>query len=264
MGHMPLMGFTTDGQTAGQHSAVAGDFMQQILTREDVRQAPVNIAPMIEVEQGLMDFNLEKNYAVVTASEVLTKYKLPEVSHAQDPVLSPKEVRQTRESTSESTVVYLLHWLATGHLSHIASDLTASVPGQTQHTAIHALAHNDNSSNDFQPLKKLGEVTFEGNKIGFKNFDNHTLDIDSSEHECQRKAADAATFSEQISPYLKRRLIVSAQEDHTHIILRDYFLDDQGNFSALKDLLTNIKQNISGDIKLTINGHHYGDINNYR
>jgi hypothetical protein len=253
-GHMPLMGFTADAQTAGQNNLVAGvpgNFMQQILQGENAGQALVNIAPITEHEQNQVDFNLEKTYTVVTASEVLTKFKLP-------------EIRQTKESISEPTVVYLLHWLATGHLSHIASDLSASVPGQIKHTATLAATNSGSSSNELQPAKKPGEVAFEGNKIGFKHFDNNALDIDTAEHERQRKAADAAIFNEQISPYLKRRLIVSSQEDHTHIILRDYFLDDQGSFSELKDLLTNIKQNISGNIQLTINGHHYGDINNYR
>jgi len=254
MGQMSMMGFTADAQTAGQNNGVTGvpgDFMQQILMDESAEQVLVNIAPT-------------KTYAVVTASEVLTKFKVPEVVHAQDPALQPKDVRQAREPISEPTVVYLLHWLASGHLSHIATDLTASMPVQINPAAMLAVANNGNSSNDLPHAKSPGEIAFEGNKIGFKHFDNNALDIDTSENERQRKAADAAIFIEQISPYLKRKLIVSTQEDHTHIILRDYFLDDQDNFSELKDLLTNIKQNIPGNIQLTINGHHYGDINNYR
>lgn len=266
-GQMLLIGFTADAQTAGQNKMVAGvpgDFMQQIFKGENAGPALSNITSILELEQNQIDIDPKKSYAVVTASEVLSKFKVSEVVHAQNPALQPKEARQISEPISEPTVVYLLHWLATGHLSHIALDLTASMPEQISHPAILAAANNGSSSSDLQPSKKLVEISYEGNKIGFKHFDTNAPDVDTAEHEHQRKAADAAIFNEQVSPYLKRRLIVSTQEDHIHIILRDYFLDDQGNFLELKDLLKNIKQNISGDILLTINGHHYGDINNYR
>lgn len=266
-GQMPLMGYAGNAQSAGQNNVVAGvrdNFMQQILMGENAGQALVNITSTLELEKNQIDIDPKKNYAVATASEVLSKFNVSEVVLAQDPALQPKEARQISKSISESTVVYLLHWLATGHLSHIVLDITASMPEQINHPAILAAAKNGSSSSDLQPSKKLIEISFEENKVRFRHFDNNALDIDAAEHEYQRKAADSAIFNEQISPYLKRRLIVSTQEDHTHIILRDYFLDDQGNFSELKDLFTNIKQNISGNIQLTINGHHYGDINNYR
>ncbi len=266
-GQMPLMGFTADTQTAGQNNLVAGvpgDFMQQILQGENDGQVPVGIARIIGNEHGQAEFDLEKSHVLVTASEALNKLKLQEVIRAQDSALQSKELKQNKESASEPTVVYLLHWLATGHLSHIASDLTTSVYGQIKNTAMVEIDHSDSSGNKLQPGKNPDEISFEGSKIGFKQFDGSPTDVDVVEHERQRKAAGAAIFSEQISPYLKRRLIVSTQEDHTHIVLRDYFLDDRGNFSELRGVLANIKQNISGNITLTINGHHYGDINNYR
>lgn len=265
-GQMPLMGFTADAQAATQNSVVAGvpsDFMQQILNGQSADHASVNITPMLASEQNKMDFGVEENYTVVTAIEALAKFKLPEVMHTQDPASHPKELSQNKESVAEPTVVYLLHWLATGHLSYVASDLAASSFGQTKNISTFAAASNDDPGNGLLSTKKMGEVLFEGNKIGFKHFDSNAIDVDAAEYERQRKSADAAIFNEQISPYLKRRLIVSSQEDHTHIILRDYFLDDQDKVSELKGLLANIKQNISGIIRLTINGHHYGDINNY-
>lgn len=263
---MPLMAFTSDAQTNSQNSLVVGansDFMQQIFNGENTEQSSISVAQLIGLNQNQIGHDLEKQYELVPASQTLANLKLADAAH-QSSALQPKAVRQTHESMPEQSVVYLLHWLASGHLSHLASDLASIAAGQIKHTEMFSVANTINSSNGLLPENRSGQISFEGNKFAIKQGDNNPIDVDVAEQESQRKAADAAMFSEQISPYLKRRLIVSSQEDHTHIILRDYFLEAEGHLSELRDLLTNIKQNLSGNIKLTINGHHYGDINNYR
>lgn len=266
---MPLMAFTSEIQTKEKNSLVVGansDFMQQIFNGEDAEHFPINISQLLSVEQNQnhMGSDLEKQYELMSANQTLANIKLADMAHNQSSALQPKAVRQTNESMLEQSVVYLLHWLASGHLSHLASDLTSIAAGQMKHTEVFSVTNTINSSNGLLMEKSSGEISFEGNKFAVKQGDNNPIDVDVSEQEGQRKAADAATVSEQFSPYLKRRLIVSSQDDHTHIILRDYFLEDESRFSELRVLLTNIKQNVSGNIMLTINGHHYGDINNYR
>lgn len=264
---VPLVVFTSNTQPNGKNGLMVGansDFMQQIFNGENPGQSPANVASLAGGEQNQMGHNLEKEDEWVLASQALENLKLSDMTHSQSSALQPAAVRQINESMAEQSVVYLLHWLASGHLSHLASGLASITSGQVRHAEMFSAANTINTSNGFLPEKGNGDVSFEGNKFAVRQGDNNPIDVDASEQESQRKATDTATFNEQLSLYLKRRLIVSSQEDHTHIILRDYFLEAEGHFSELKDLLANIKQSFSGNIKLTINGHHYGDINNYR
>lgn len=264
---MPLMAFIGDMQTTGQNNLSnenPGDFLNQILNEESIEKPIFDFGQILVAGQMPIAYGPDAQQQAVPISEMLENLRLVNEIQNQAAAAQPKPDRQTHESTSEQSIVYLLHWLASGHLSHLASDL--SPPGT-------ALAHLPNS---FEGTAKTGfsdgllretlsgVAPFEGNDLLLKQVEISPSDVDAAEQESRRRAADPAIFHEQISPYLKRRLIVSSQEDHTHIILRDYFLESEDHVSELKNLLVNIKKNVSDNIKVTINGHHYGDVRNYK
>ncbi len=264
---MPLMAFVGDMQITGQNNLAnenSGDFLQQILNEEATEKPLIDVGQFLAHEQIQIGYDADAQQQVVPISQVLENLRLVSELQNQAAAAQPKADRQVNESTPEQSIVYLLHWLASGHLSHLASDLSSPGSVQVNHANSSVTSNTDGFSNGLLRDSITGVVSLEGNDLVLKQADNSPTDTDAAEQESRRRAADPAIFNEQISPYLKRRLIVSSQEDHTHVILRDYFLDSDDHISELKNLLANIKQNISGNIKVTINGHHYGDVSNYR
>ncbi len=263
---MPLMAFIGDMPTNSQNNLAnenSGDFLQQITNEETAGKPLIDAAQFLPHDQIQISYEPEAQQHVVPISQLLDNLRL--VNEMQNRTTSqPNAVRQVNESTPEQSVVYLLHWLASGHLSHLASDFSSVAAVKVKHAGSSVVANTGGFSNGLLQDTVTGVISLEGKDLALKQGDNSQTDVDAAEQESRRRAADPAIFNEQISPYLKRRLIVSSQEDHTHIILRDYFLDSEDHFSEVRNLLTNIKQNVSGTIKVTINGHHYGDINNYR
>ncbi len=263
---IPLMAFIGDMPANAQKNPVdesSGDFLQQIITAENINMPLADAARTLEPQPIQSRHDLHAQQPIVPISNVLENLRLVNEVQHQAASEQPRTIKQVNEPIAEQSVVYLLHWLATGHLSHIASDLSATSSVHSKNLISSMAADAADFCTGLLPGTVSEVIQLGENELPLKQGESNPTDVDATEYESRRRSVDPAIFNEQISPYLKRRLIVSSQEDHTHVILRDYFLDSEDHLSELRGLLANIKQNTPGNIRVTINGHQYGDLSNY-
>lgn len=241
-------------------------FMQQVFDTKQPSQEQNSLPNFFQSQEKAIINTAAKDLELMTTKQLLSTVQAVENIHNQVNIMQSDSAHSSNPTVPEPSVLYLLHWLASGHLSYVATDLAAANIGHTKQAGSSEISTAYTAGNsieqsidaDAYKAQALSANIAAGNEV-------RKSSSSTSQDSVVRDAnAVASALIEQTSPYMKRRIIISQQENQTHVILRDYFLAPEQHVSELKSLLMNIKQNFSGTVQLTINGHHYGDLNKYR
>lgn len=167
-------------------------------------------------------------------------------------------------SSLEESIVYMLKWFASGGLSYEAKNVyiaNATSYGETV-SSVRQAAYSDTltllKNNSYFGTDKSANLT--GNIYGYETKKNSHFAEEDGKNKINN--AGMALLMEQVSPYLKRRLMISHKDGGIHIVIRDYFLNGQGDLQELSSLLRSAKEKFSGVVTLTINGNDYSKFMN--
>lgn len=231
------------------------DFMGKIMSyASEESELQSSLLPLVETEDG------NKVFAGYHGGEDFLSDSTLVENIAN---LSGSLERESMTSISEDSVIHLLKWIASGHLSYKKTDTTITNTGSSNLQEVYQDDFIGKASNNVGTKGNGYEMILSSLSIPAATEANKSSSFDEGSKKIIGSGAALSTLMQQASPYLKRRVVINNQGPDVQIIVRDYFLSNEENLLELKSLLENIKRKVPGAVKVTINGHDYGDLNRY-